>query len=315
MRNKSLLPTAFFASPTIVQMLDKRLRATFRDLFKHAMFHILGDKNALQIIINLQIAVELLGKSYILNNSPMSWQNIILQKSYQNKTEAELIKLINDNKIHTVGYVDVIKFLSNNLGLYQNIIALLEEFQTHRNQIVHLGIIKEPLNITDDALLLVIELFSQFEIIFHINEDMKNNPFELLIGAESFSQLIHNTNYVEKAIQKAENDIAYFCISCHHPTLIYNNCDAFHCICCGMIIASDSIAYLNCPICKSNNSVAYDALNIERNFSIKYDCLNCAYDLEIFSCPKCKNISVSPAGESLICSFCKYDLYGNEYMA
>ncbi len=89
----------------IEKELELRLTNTFKIYIKVGLENALSDTpseiEVLQTIINMQAALELLSKYYILQRE--GWKGIVVGK-YHNKGEEEVIELINSGRIQTTSH-------------------------------------------------------------------------------------------------------------------------------------------------------------------------------------------------------------------
>lgn len=89
----------------IESYLEERLTFTFTNFIRHGLHHALKAtpkaNDILQLIINIQGALELLSKLYVLKKG--DWKDIV-RKDLHNKKEEEIVRLISTGKIKTVFY-------------------------------------------------------------------------------------------------------------------------------------------------------------------------------------------------------------------
>ena len=108
----------------------------------------------------------------------------------------------------------------------------------------------------------------------------------LNIESSDFIKLISFDAYSLEMNQEAKKyaDNVYDCIHCGNNSLGDDYCYS----CCSTF---NLFGFIDCPYCKSESSMIYDALNIkeQKDHIIKGVCLKCKEDELIYLCSKCES--------------------------
>jgi len=285
--------------------LQKRLQSTSRQLLTHALEHALDgtqtENNVLQTIVNMQAALELLSKLYVLRRE--GWRSIVDPKFHLH-TEPDLISAIETGAIKTIPFWKSRELASETLYLNEDDLQLLDTFQNRRNQLMHLGLVSPPKEILNEAIWFLVRIIHQLDWkdSLPVHQQYLSNSLQLFIGGALYKKLMTNSCYIDESVDRAYelySDVRY-CLECGNEALVENEVEDFTCFVCGFQVNADAIGFIDCPACKSTNGIAYDQLNIEFNERIDGKCCRCRKIISVSRCKECGNDFVS-AGK---CNFC-----------
>lgn len=291
----------------IEEQLGKRLKHTFKLYVTHAIEHALSaqktEHDILQSITNFQAALELLTKFYLMRNG--DWKTVV-ETSFHRSSEADILKAIQNGNIKTTQFSDNKKLLKDLILLDKTDLSLMNKFQTLRNQVVHLGVINPPQNILNEAILFFGSIIHKLEWqdTLPTDDQFMTNSLSCLIGPALYQKLITNSSYVGDAIDRAHDhwDDVKYCIECGNESwVLADNDDVRICYVCGLRGPEDAFGFIDCPNCKAEGALIYDALNIADNESIPGKCCACTETIDVTQCPECEK--VFPAFETCpVCS-------------
>lgn len=292
----------------ISNLLQERLKKSFKSYFIHGVEHLISsnqtEENILQVIINIQASLEILSKLYVLRT--YGWEKIIDKKFHSNPSEV-VIEHIKSGTIKTSIYNSVKNTLLTLPILDNDSRKLLSKFQNYRNQVMHLGMNRVDISILDETIWLIINVINvlDWQTIYNSRHGYLSNSMRSLLGQDTYNRLLETSAYVEKAKKNANDfyDEVRYCIICGNDTLVVNKWDYdYKCLVCGCKVPDDeSTNYIDCPFCNKKGTVIYDALNIHDNTSIQALCCSCREHCAIYKCKTCD--SVYPLDQE--CDFCK----------
>ena len=302
-------------------------------------------------ILHMQISIELIIKNYIAN--AYGFESILTKKykNIKNNSLQQYFKELQNNNITTLGFNDLKNFLEDNQDSFNYVIkdgispfinfeydfleGTFDKFQKIRNNFVHLGVDLEK----EDSRWLEVEFFTI--VIFFIstilrelehlkklgkcssylnNGDIFSTPMDVLkthLSSKSFYELLKNKCFLDN-LQDLVLDYGncYLCDKCKKEFLILDFPDSdgmSKCFCCGNLFYA---GYTDCHVCKNNNSVVYDNLNIELNKNIMPGyCYNCYSKLKVYECPECNcsySYSVGDTIKHYYSSCCKDNFVDRE---
>jgi ribosomal protein S27E len=275
----------------IDNILYNKLLFTFKKLLKHGMYHALidhkNDDDYIQIIINIQGAIELLGKMKMIKDK--GWKGIILNIKSDISEDKMIIK-INNGELKTIQYNDVKTYLNETFELDNEELEILKSFQDRRNEIIHLGVNKLSKKIISEIIILLIRVFNK--IGWYDSDNILENQLADIFDDDLYKKLLANSDFVKKAIDYASSDIRYdaqrYCIECNYKTMIFDEYNYYwKCILCGYIIPENAVNFIDCPNCKGKKSVVFDSLNIDDNIYIDGLCGKCKSMVYVSKCKKC----------------------------
>ena len=119
--------------------------------------------------------------------------------------------------------------------------------------------------------------YSRFSEVISMNLDKKD--FLKLVKFPPYAYEMHNV-----AKENAKN--VYNCIFCGNHSLAVDF-GAEHCYSCGRDF--NHAGFIDCPYCKSERAMIYDAMNIDnqKDRIIKGRCLKCENDDLVYLCKQC----------------------------
>jgi len=289
----------------IKRQLENRLAATFKHYIRHAIEHALNENESendvLQVIVNLQASLELLSKLYVMQSN--DWKGIV-EARFHNMAESEVLLAIEKGTIKTTPYWKNKEFISEEIHLNEIDEELLNSFQNHRNQVMHLGAINPSREILNESIWFIVRIINQlnWQDTLPMSEQHMSNSLESLLGEQLYKKLINSSCYVDEAVDRANelyDDIKY-CIQCGNESWALNEKDYRNCLVCGYRGPEHAFGFINCPECKTRGSLVYDPLNINNNDFIFGKCCVCGKNIPVSQCPKCQEVSEHSIG----CEFC-----------
>jgi hypothetical protein len=292
----------------VKNQLHLRLKKTFKHYICHALEHALNEppseSDILQAIINMQSALELLSKSFILQQE--GWRRVIASKYHDLPTE-EILTLIGSGMIKTSSYQENKEYISEKLSFNEYDKKLLKKFQGYRNQVMHLGMTRPSAEIIGESILLMARIINRlgWRETLPILDQYGTNCLEKLIGKSLYKKLIDSPYYVGDSVDRAYDsyyDELKHCLECGNESWLLNdNSEELDCFVCGYRGDIGMFGFINCPLCDAKNEVAYDALNIAENEYIRGKCCSCRSFINVAMCKTCEEVSSYP----FKCNFCE----------
>ena len=274
----------------IENQLKKRLKGTFKRYITHAIEHALSEtpteNDVIQVIVNMQASLELLSKLFILQYE--GWKSIV-KNEYHNKSESEIISAIKNGTIKTTPYGKNKDFISQEIYLNEDDKYLLSSFQDHRNQVMHLGVINPSRDILNESIWFIVRIINQlnWQDTLPMKAQYLANSLESLLGEKLYKRLMSNSCYVDEAIDRAyelaPRDVKY-CLQCGEEAWILNDNDYRVCLVCGYRGDENTFGFTDCPLCNSEGTVVFDALNIDINEHINGKCCSCRKLVPVSQC-------------------------------
>lgn len=291
----------------ITQELNERLKRTFKVYICHAIEHAISEEESendiLQTIINVQASLELLSKLYVLQFK--GWRGIVDPK-FHNKTEAELLSDIEKGMIKTTQYSKNKEFISKEIILDDTDMSLLDNFQNYRNQVMHLGVTTPSRDILNEAIWVIVRIIHQlrWQDTLPMSDQYMANSLKSLLGNTLYNNLINCSCYVGEAVDRAYTlypDDIKLCIECGHESWVLDANEDRICLVCGYRSNNDVFGFIDCPACRAEGQLIYDAYNIEFNECLDGKCSACKKISPVFQCSECENVFPYPGD----CTFCK----------
>ncbi|UTC43231.1 hypothetical protein [Treponema sp. OMZ 857] len=275
--------------------LKVRIRTTFIACFRHAIEHLtlerISIEDYLQIILNIQTSLELLIKLYVLEENHVEK---ILEEKYFKKclpTEKFLLNLLKNGELHTKQYSLLLEKCSD--AFTKDELKLIREFEYERNQIIHIGIVRENTDLILKTIKLIVSIFSNFEYKERISNDYEEPLINILkdkiLTPDLYDRLLSKTkiiNEVEKFAQQKSDEVHY-CLECGNNTCIYEF-DTYKCLLCGYQFDDYVADCIQCPECNTDNMI-FDKLNCTTTNAAAGRCACCGIALEIIECSDCGN--------------------------
>lgn len=280
-------------SDAINKELSKRLLSTSRELLIHSLEHALAqeptENDILQTVVNLQAALELLGKFYLVRRE--GWRAII-DAQFHSQTEAQILLAISRGTIKTIPYWRVRAQASEVLYLDDDDKTLLDNFQSRRNQLMHLGLANPSAEIANEAIWFLVRIINQLDWkeYLPVEQQFLSNSLRHVIGPDLYQKLIANSSYVGESVDRAYDRYgdATTCLECGQEALVTTREDDYLCLVCGFHVSTKAMGLLQCPKCTRSRSLAYDLLNVQENPSIRGKCGKCGSFSSVTRCRSCK---------------------------
>jgi len=290
----------------IENKLRQRLQNTFKLYVCHAIEHALSEDESendiLQVIVNLQASLELLSKLYVLQAE--GWQGII-DVRFHNKTESEILSHIDNGTIKTTPYWKNKEFISKEIYLDDDDKDLLDSFQNHRNQVMHLGAVNHSRDILNEAIWFLARIINQlnWQDTLPLRHQYMSNSLQFLLGENLYHKLTSSSCYVDEAIDRAYDlyDDIRICIQCGNDSWALNEKEYRICTVCGYRGDEGTFGFTDCPKCGIKGQLVYDPLNIGNNRYMNGKCCACKELIKLSKCPECENIFIFPGS----CKFCE----------
>lgn len=240
---------------------------------------------------NIQIALELALRAYILKNKGLEF--IIDKKQKDNNTDEEIEKLYAENRLKVIEFEAMKSQLKEkDVSVFKKEdFRIIDEFQTYRNKLVHfccpLG--KDELWKMRDLLMYYVVRVVLCLLYDNYEDKRPAEYFEELLGWEFYRILINDRGYI-KAIEQLAKEQAKdvgLCPICGR--IAYSIEDEF-CYFCNVQPLEDEWGRTECIACGRKNSVIYDKMNIHlggNHHSMPGLCQHCDAHPQIFECPIC----------------------------
>lgn len=290
----------------IEEQLADRLKSTFKLYIRFALQNALSDNpsdnEVLQTIINMQAALELISKYFVLQNE--GWKGIIISK-FHDRPESEILELIADGSIQTTPYWKNKEYISDEIYLNDDDRLLLEKFQKNRNQVMHLGMANSPKEILNESIWFMVRIINQlnWHDTLPSNEQYLSNCLESLLGVELYVRLLNSSCYISESIDRANemypDDIKH-CLQCANDSWVLTDEGFRLCFVCGFRGDADVFGFTDCPLCNGKGEIVFDALNIDYNDYLRGKCCLCREFINVSKCKECEHISIYPK----TCDFC-----------
>ncbi len=203
--------------------------------------------------------------------------------------EAALIEKLKDNELATKPFNALkAEAIRDKIFRGDDDENLINEFQKIRNKLVHINYTfskNELYDLKNDLTYFIVH------VVMPTLSEERHNPSEIIsikIGSKSFKKLIRFPPYAKEMnrIAKQNSNNVYRCIHCGNNSLATDHSEEYCYSCCAEL---SHAGFIDCPYCKSERSMIYDALNIslQGDHTIKGLCLNCSSDDLVFLCEKC----------------------------
>lgn len=240
-------------------------------------------------VSNLQIAMELAIRSYILYNKGIK---PLLYKSDREKTEADLRTLYETKRLKVLDFETISNQLKGidyqDLKLTREQRNLMSNFQTYRNKLLHFAC---PIEINDiNSLRKSLLLYSINTVMYLLsNKYTDKYPPEMFMDFTG-RDFLHNLHFdktycdaVREVAEKSGNTI-WQCPMCNNDTY---SLEEEYCYCCGFM--GSHLHRTDCEGCGTKQSVIYDtgAHVIGHPFLYSGFCQKCEQMNVIYECPKC----------------------------
>ncbi len=285
--------------------LINRLKKTCESYLRHTIEHLILQRddydNLLQIVINIQGALEAVIKLFIVKNK--GYKEITIFKKHQyTYTEVQLLDDLNNGLLKFCNYEELIEKVNlsptkesciNNLNdeffeFDNEIKNIIKEFEKQRNQLIHIGLQSIKTESFYNAIRLIISIFTHF--YYEANSLYGSfNYLEELLGSELFGKFVSLTGVKQEietiALNKYDKKELKYCFGCGFLSMYPKHFDYYKCLFCGCEILEEFIYSENCPSC-GKKEIIYDSLNIQDNLYVNG---RCSYCKKIFKISRCNN--------------------------
>ncbi len=240
---------------------------------------------------NIQIALELAMRAYILRNKGLTF--ILAKKQQEFENEHELEKLYMENKLKVIEFDSMKNLLKGKDASVskKEDFQIIEYFQMYRNKLVHFCCPldeNEMWNLREKLMYYVVRVV--LCLLYDNYEDKRPAEFfEELMGWDFFRTLNNDQGYIRAIEQLAKEraDMIGRCPICFRKAY---SVDEELCYFCNIQLQNGEWGRTDCLECGKKNTVIYDRLNIHvkgNHHSISGMCQHCDARPEIFECPKC----------------------------
>lgn len=284
----------------VEKLLSNRLQKTYKLYFISALENALSNNTTentiLQTIINIQAAIELFSKYFVLQQ--LGWKGIITEE-FHNKSEKEILVLIDKGKIKTTPHWKNKDFTSKKIYINEDDRKLLDEFQNLRNQLMHLGMVDFSSEIPNKTIWLMVRIINQlnWQETLPINEQYLSNSLKAFLNEDLYEKLIKNSCYVGESIDRAYEiypDDMKHCLECGHESWALNEYEERVCFVCGFKGHETIFGFTDCPKCDNENTIVYDVNSILTNKYVPGKCCCCREKFKVSKCNFCGEVSVYP---------------------
>lgn len=204
-------------------------------------------------------------------------------------TEDELLLKFQSNDLNTKSFNSLKKkAIDDHVFLNNDDEHLITEFQRVRNKLVHLNYNFDTNELYDLKYELIYFIVKVLIPVLSEEYERPSEAISLNLDSKDFLKLIKFPPYAEEMnkVAKEQSDFVYKCVHCENESLAvdYGN---EHCYsCCADFSGA---GFIDCPYCKSEVAMIYDALNIDAQVdsTIRALCLQCSEDELVYHCKKC----------------------------
>lgn len=282
--------------------LNKTFKLYIRTAIENALSETPSENAVLQTIINMQAALELISKFFVLQHE--GWKGIITSK-FHKMPESEVLKLIESGNIQTTPYWKNKEFISNEIYLNEDDKELLEKFQVHRNQVMHLGMASSPHEILNESIWFMVRIINQlnWQDTLPMRDQYLSNSLKSLLGNDLYKRLLNSSCYVAESIDRAYEmypENIKHCLQCSNESWVLTEEGDWVCFVCGYRGDEETFGFTDCPLCGAKGEVVFDVLNIEFNDYIRGKCCSCREFVDVSQCKSCEHVTIYPQ----ICEHC-----------
>ena len=240
---------------------------------------------------NIQIALELAMRAYILRNKGLEY--IIDKKQKKEHTDEEIEKLYAANQLKVIEFDAMKNQLKGKEAstFKKDDFQIIEDFQTYRNKLVHFccPLKDDEMSELRDRLMYYVVRVVLCLLYDNYEEKRPAEYFEDLLGWNFYRTLINDKGYIKAIEQLAREQFkdVGLCPICDRYAYAID--DEF-CLFCNTQPQVDEWGRTECIACGRKNSVIYDKMNIhlkENHHSMPGLCQHCEAHPQIFECPIC----------------------------
>jgi len=250
----------------------------------------LSQEVAVIATVFIQMAFELALISYLIDREGI---RTVAKSRDEKLTEDELLSKFEDNQLGTKTFNELTQYASEKkLYLREDDSHLVKEFQQKRNKLVHLNYEFDSGELYDLKYDFVYFLVYLVIPILTKEEIRPSEAIAYRLDKNDFNKLIKFPPYameMKKRAREFSKDV-YNCFYCDNESLAASDYGNEHCFSCNQDYFH--VGFVDCPRCKSRNSIIYDKLNIESQSdrTLKGICLKCGEDDLMYSCDTCEDV-------------------------
>ena len=246
--------------------------------------------NRVLAVVSTQMALELAVKMRITKDYGV---RTILEGDFSAATDQDILDGYENNSLRVKEFETLKNFLKSKkvYNMYfSGEYAYMERFQKLRNKLVHFdyNFTEQELEQLEDDIIHVIVNILHILISSNVSHDEYRIFMEEYIDTAEYQKLLTNRSYMNalRDIIVREYGEIYFCPICSRRLFLpIRKCLG----CLNDFNNSSAFGFLDCNYC-GEETVIYDACNIDNNHFLRGLCLRCEDDTVVYKCPKCGNV-------------------------
>ena len=246
--------------------------------------------NRVLAVVSTQMALELAIKMRITKDYGV---RTILEGNIANITDQDILDGYESNSLRVKEFETLKNFLKSKREYnmyFTGEYTYMERFQKFRNKLVHFdyNFAEQELEELEADVIHVIVNILHILISTCVSHDEHREFMEENINATEYQKLLINKNYIDalQDIIVREYGDVYFCPICSRNLFLpIRKCLG----CLNDFNNPSTFGFVNCNYC-GEETVIYDACNIDHNHSLRGLCLRCDNDTVVYKCPECGNI-------------------------
>ena len=286
------------------------LRKAINELVSHDDTHDegLNKEKAIMAITLIQMSFELSLVSYFIKVDGIHG---IVKEMDAELTEKILLSKFENNELMTKPFNSLKEIaLGRDILLNSEDQGLINEFQKVRNKLVHLNYNFDESELYDlkyDLTYFIVK------VVIPTLAEEEVNPSQAIaenIDSKDFLKLVKFPPYAHEMSKVARENAehVYRCIHCGNDSLAVDYGAEYCYSCCEDLSLA---GFIDCPYCKSERSMIYDALNIDAQVdrTLRGLCLKCRRDDLVYVCKICDSEVALEAniGDGKCCpDFCEW---------
>lgn len=239
-------------------------------------------------VSNMQIAMEISLKAFLVRNHGII--SVVHPKQKRNTpTETEIKRLYDERKLNVQDF-DALKNMLMSKGvsdLTKSDIAIISEFQTFRNKLLHMtcDVMEDDLKGAADRMLAYCIHIVMYLLYDKFQERTPDEFFIDSLGWDFYEKLKHCNQYAKliEEMCKLRGETMWECPMCLKRTF---SPEKHYCYCCNYELQDLHLTY--CLNCGEPRSVVYHHSPFA-NYPNTYSglCLNCGAHPAVYECPQC----------------------------
>ncbi len=297
--NESRICTALFQNSIIF----------LNDAIKHFNSNMQNHSVRILTVVEVQMATELAMKYRVAEEYGIK---TIFEKVSDNIDDNELEKLFIENKLITREFENLKNFLKSKEEFCRklsNEFKYMEKFQLYRNKLVHLNynFSQTELSELEDDIIHVIVYILHTLLSGNVSAEEYREFLYEYIEHKEYEKLLSNRKFylALNDILNKEYSKIYFCPICDRTLLTPHK----RCVgCLTDFNDSSAFGFVLCGYC-GEETVIYDACNIDINTTLQGLCLNCENYTTVYECKKCGRVVNLELFDNTKCnqSHCEYE--------